>query len=242
MLFALCSVTPLVTQRDLYFMAGALELQASIVARAWGLEAPAVMVCASPDSLRSFCQPIICTDKDEADTNFDAYHQPDKFHGTLSRVFAPRATGIFTGDTSTSELVSHELFEALVDPLCDLYTHMPGRAANVDTALEASDMLQNTYVVTHMGTDVQCANFLYRAAFDDSLADPERASAFMAAGGKFDHLGTLTRAGQIGPEGYAVLRDGSRRWLESFTGPMGANPNAGAAHPAARTGRRLLAA
>jgi len=151
------------------------------------------------------------------------------------------ATGIFEGSASLSESISHEVIEALVDPLCDLWTHMPGRPAGVLVAYEACDPVEDSYTVGYMDRDVQVSNFVYPSFFDDKLVDPQLAAKFMAAGGKFDHLGKLTRAGQIGPEGYAVFKDGSATWLENDAGRMGASPRPGASHPAARTNRRLSA-
>lgn len=243
MLFALCTTTPLVTQRDLYFVARALEPVAGEFADAWGLVRPAIVVCASPDSLRRECQPVICTEKDELDTGFEAYHRKDAFHGTLSRAFVLNATGMFTGGNSISERISHEVLEALGDPYCDLWTHMPGRLSSHMTPIEVCDPLQDVVVVHDDGNKVEIANYVHRSFYDDRLSDPEAAASFLASGGKFDRLGTLSFAGQIGPEGYAVFKDTTTgaKWMETSAGRVGGSTKPGAAHPAARTMRRLAA-
>lgn len=240
-LFALCTSTPIVTQRDLYYIARALEPIAREFAATWGLEAPAIETCSSPESLPSFCQPVICTDKDDANTGFLAYHMPDRGHGTLSRAFVPNATGIFEGVASVAESISHEVFEAMVDPRCDLYTHCPGRAANVVTAYECCDAVQDSFAVEFDTKSMQISNYLTPFWFRDDLADADAARRFIEAGGKFDRLGTLTHAGQIGPDGYAVFKNDTDKWLENSSGPIAGSSKPGASHPAARTVRRLAA-
>jgi hypothetical protein len=233
LLFALISETTLVKPSDLYRLSKPLEQSGQHCAIDWDRAPPAVVVCESRIGLPQFCQPIVFID-DDTDPGLLAVHYWNPILlAPAARVYVNRASGLVSGQFSVSEAASHEIVEALIDPRCDLWTDCPGRVG-VDIALEVGDPVQDAYLVD----GVAVSNYVTPAYFDTRLADALVASSFIAQGGKFDRLGTLPRAGTIGPEGYAVFRDATHRWLEDAGGPEIAQAKPGAAHFMARTVRR----
>lgn len=235
LLFALIAETTLVTPADLYKLSKALEQNAQHCAADWQREAPAVVVCQSRTALPTFCQPIVFID-DDTDPGLLAVHYWNPILlAPAARVWVNRASGLVSGPYSVSEGASHEIVEALIDPRCDLWTDCPGRVG-VDIALEVGDPVQDAYLID----GVAVTNYVTPAYFDTRLADPATAASFLEQGGRFDRLGTLARAGTIGPEGYAVFRDATHRWIEDASGPAASKPKPGAGHFMARTVRRQI--
>lgn len=239
MIFCFITETKLVSPSDLYRVKQAIEPCAVACARAWALDPNiAIDVFADRKTMPRGPDffPVVFLGDDSEDPGTLAVH----FAGG-ARVYVGRSSGLLAGPESVSEAASHEVNEALVDPFCDLYTHCPGRPAGVETPLESVDALQDSYVLRVGNDDVQVANFLHREWFADKYADADEARRFLDAGGKFDHMGRLSRAGEIGPEGYLMLRQGDRRWLENAAGGMASRTKPGATHPMSRTERRLAA-
>jgi hypothetical protein len=234
-LFALISESTLVSPADLYRLTKPLERNAQECAADWNMAAPAIVVCEARVGLPAFCQPIVFID-DETDPGALAVHYFDAIRlAPAARVYVNRATGLVSGPYSVSEGASHEIVEALVDPRCDLWTDCPGRPG-VEIALEVADPVQDHYEIN----GVTVANYVTPAYFDTRLAAPDVAADFNSWGGRFDRLGTLARAGSIGPEGYAIFRDATHRWTEDIGGARGASPKPGAEHGWARTVRRQM--
>jgi hypothetical protein len=235
LLFALISETTLVTPAELYRLAKPLEQNGQHCAADWNMAAPAVVVCEARIGLPTFCQPIVFID-DDTDPGALAVHYWDPIRlAPAARVWVNRASGLTGGAWSVSEAAGHEVVEALIDPRCDLWTDCPGRIG-VDIALEVGDPVQDAYLVD----GVAVANYVTPAYFDTRLGDPDVAASFRQQGGKFDRIGTLERAGTIGPEGYAIFRDATHRWTEDVGGPRVASTKPGATHFMARTIRRQL--
>ena len=243
--FALSSETPDVTTSDLYRLAGALEINGKHCAQAWSKQPAAIDVIEHRRRLPPGVHPIVFVDGSDTEGSGLAYHYYDPLRpGPAARVFCGKATGFNTGHSSVAELASHELVEAMVDPMVNLWVDHPdpARDEGVEMALEIADMVQTQYLVEARGDKWQMANFVTPDYFRQWLArDYARLQAFFAAGGKLDWSGELTRPGEIGPGGYAILRErkesgGWRTWPENWRGaraPM--DPAKGKAHVLARS-------
>jgi len=163
------------------------------------------------------------------------YWDPTRAGGgaPAGRVYVDRNSGLRTGSYSVSESASHEL-EALNNPRLKVWRKHPDaerRAAGHECAQEDSDATQDTYQITLpdpvTGRLISwpVANFVLPAWFepDDGTGRP------------VDYAGRLERPGQIGPEGYAVMRGpraggGLEYWLEGPSGErFGALPSEGRA-------------
>lgn len=230
-LFALITESKLVSPAELFLMREALEANAADCAKAWGLDAPAVDVLPAQSTLPEFCQPVVFTDED-SDPEALAYHYW-QVNRPAARVLCTKASGVFTGDWSMSELASHEILEALVDPECNQWRLVPTRSG-VFQALEVCDPVQDSYDIqpTKDGDPVvTVSNFVIRSYFGSELMPP------------FDHLGTLVRPFEIGTDGYALFEQNGNTWTENDNGPFAySSEKPGALHPWSRTMRRLARA
>lgn len=233
--FCFISATRLVEPSDLYVLARRIEINAAHCASVWGFDPPAIEVFADERKLPDGCVPVVFYESVKDGNGALADHDWSvQRHMPAARVMVGAASGLLDGDYSVSESASHEVLEACVDPACDLWLPLPGRHG-VEVAKEACDTVQDDYRIN----EARCANFVTPDYFRESLASPEAAAAFLAAGGKFDWLGTLKRAGDVGPEGYLLLRQGERTWTEAAGGAMAARKRPGAMDPWARTERRI---
>jgi hypothetical protein len=228
LLFVLISATPLVRTADLYGMARAIEVGAKNCADAWQLAPPAVDVCADATSLPDGCCPVVFVD-DNSDPGALAVHFVSDRFQPAARVYMNNASGVNTGDWSASEGASHEVLEALCDPLCDAWHTHPTRPG-IEVALEVSDPVQGFYFVEAAGQRWRVSNFVLPAWFEHH---PD--------GGFFDWMSELHEAGEVGANGYVILRDKTgATWTEDAFGARSmAAKKPGAAHPWARSSRRL---
>lgn len=245
--FALATVSKLITRAELYELSAPLEANARHCAKAWGKEPPAIVVVDKPEEMPRGCCPVIFLDDTTEDAGALAVHYVDPARFLpAARVYCDRSSGLRHGRYSICEAAAHEVTEALCDPYVNLWADMPGRDG-VQVAIEVADPVQTHYTIHYAGHDWPVANFVTPAWFDSRLWDTAARAAFLDGGGRFDHSGELHSPGQIGPEGYAVLRQrddsGWRTWSEAR--PMEHHPVAHAAvraeavkHPWARTRRR----
>jgi hypothetical protein len=230
---ALFDKAGLLTTRDLLVMARALDLNAQHRAAAWGFEPPVFVVRRDERQLQADEMALVFVTGEEGDPGALAVHFWDPFRGEpAGRVYVDRASGLNFGRYSVCESASHEL-EALNNPKLwqwRLHPDPQRAAAGVEIALEDSDPTQDTYEVVspdEWGRPVawRVANFVLPAWFQPPTGEPRR----------FDYAGRLSRPGEIGPEGYAVMRGpraggGREIWLEDNTGSrLGAMPATGRA-------------
>lgn len=248
--FCLLSATPLVTASDLFALAPALELNARHCAEAWGLAAPTVDVV---DVLPERCQPVLFVDSDKDPRDFNAVHYWDALRrAPAARVYCDRTSGINFGRYSICEAAAHEIVEMLVNPDLTLWSDHPDpQREGVEVARESADPTQAHYPIEHGGQKWRVANFVHPQWFSRRLYEDEAARAkYRAAGGKFDHVGELSLPGEVGQDGYVVLRqrtdDKWRHWSESRVieagGALAAARKEALRHPWSRTGRLLGAA
>lgn len=241
LLFALISETALVKESDLYIIARGVELGARDCALAWDKEPPAIDVFHARRALPDGCCPIVFLDDDSDPLALaDHYWDPVRLL-PAGRVWAPRALGLTLGSISLAVLTSHEVLEANVDPDCGQWVPCPGRRLGIKIAREVCDPVQSEYIVDTPNGPVSVANFVTPSYFDSRLADIGAANSYRADGGRFDFKGELTAAGQIGPDGYAILMDETHVWDEGPYGPFNAREHrADRAHRWARTERRHI--
>jgi len=205
--FCLVTVTQLVSKVALNGLARALEANGKHCADVWGLNAPAFDAIDAERGLPSWGSAMLFLDGSEANPEALAQHWFDKVRGMpASRVFCDRSSGLNKGRYSIDEASSHEGVESLCNPRLDLWTDMPGRIG-VQVPIEVGDPVQTHYVIRINNRDWRMANFVTPDWFRSDLADPRAAAEFLLAGGRFDYLGELSYAGEIGPEGYVVLRE-----------------------------------
>jgi hypothetical protein len=233
--FALCDPERLFRPGDLWAMAQALELNAAHCADAWGLARPAVKLIDDASYLPTFanCHPVVLVGEGQpSKPGALAHHGWDWVRNvTTSRVYVHRSSGLRTGRYSVCEAAAHEVTEALVDPLVNQWRRHP-QEPGVEVALEIADPVQDTYDVEvewrGRNSTWPVANFVLPAWFDATASGP------------YDHKGTLKEPGQLGPEGYAILRDRNGRTFPVWgaRGIPGAERSAALQHPAARTRRR----
>ena len=243
--FALISETPDVTPADLYRLAGALEVNGAQCAAAWGKARPAIDVIRHKRNLPRGVHPIVFVDGSDTHGSGLAFHYYDPLRpGPAARVFCGKATGFNAGESSVAELASHELVEAMTDPMVNLWLDHPdpSRVAGVEMALEVADMVQTHYLVGARGDKWQMSNFVTPSYFRQDLAEnPQRLTAFFEAGGKLDWSGELSKPGEIGPRGYAILRQprpsgGWDSWPENAGGKrVTFRPDQGKSHELSRT-------
>lgn len=234
LLFALVSETKAVRPRDLYWVAKGAQVNAAHCAEGWSKEPPVVTVFDSHEKLPRGvrCQPIVVVDE-SSDPGILAEHYVDAWWGPVARAYAANASGVLTGDESLSEAICHEVCEALVDPLVNLWD-------DDGYALEVCDATQTTYPVRVWGwkgmTEVPVANFVTMAWFDRSLEDIRTRNTFLAGGGRFDYTSELPGPFAIGPYGYAIWR--GPHGVETLWGArrsLSARRRAAVAHPWSRT-------
>lgn len=147
-----------------------------------------------------------------------------------ARVFVDASSGLNTGRESAFESASHE-GELLVNPyLLNWWSGVPGREHG-QVAAEICDPVQTSYNASTLdptGRPWQLANFVHPAWA--GLENPPGVSCY-------DHSGELSRPGQIGPEGYAVVR--SDNWeISNVYGAKSLQRFAAAGGPEMRAGSR----
>jgi hypothetical protein len=208
-LFALVAETKLVSASDLRRLAVALEAHGRDVARAFGFTAATCEVADDRDKLPPWAHPIVFVD-DEQDPGALAVHYWDPVRsGPAARVYVGRGSGMAAGSQSIVESASHESGEARANARTNLWAPHPDpfrRAEGVELAFENCDPCQDTYAITIGGTVWNVANFVYPQWFDGRFNDDAVRQRYLAAGGRFDHAGRLTRPGQIAPTGYVICR------------------------------------
>jgi hypothetical protein len=138
------------------------------------------------------------------------YHATDARGKAYGRAFRDDAISLTVGPQALSVILSHEADEMVGDRGANVWADRPDGVT--EEALELCDRVEDTtYTVTNDdGSQVECSNFLTRAAFDPGSPGP------------YDFLGVLTGQMDKTPGGYVILRQ---------TGPMGA-PSANGAGPA----------
>lgn len=235
--FVLVTETPLVRTGELFMLARALERNAGDCCAFWHVPMPGVDVIDDRTKLPPNCHPIVFVD-DDGDPGTLAVHYPD----ITARVYVGRASGFNSGRYSVSEAAAHEVLEALIDPRCDRWTRHPKAErgnAGIEVAVEVCDPVQDTYMLDVDGTSWEVANFVTPRWFGLPAVPDQR----------LDRNGELLFPGDVGPEGYAILRapavdgPGFVTWFESRVGPqLGAHRKAAAQHPWSRTRKRGIAA
>lgn len=235
MLFALITETRLVTASELYRMAAALEINAAHCSKAYQLDEPVGIVVVDRESeLPAGCYPVVMVGEG-GDSATLADHWFDPLRAIpAARVLVQNTSGLNAGTNSICEATSHEIVEALCNPRLSTWSQHPTRAG-VEVAREVADPCQDDYVARVNGTDWHVANFVTPAWFAPTGAVD------------FDWCKRLRAPGEIGPDGYAVMRErradgGWRQWSEGRNGPIGQNSRelARKQHHASRT-QRLLA-
>lgn len=236
--FALIRETPLVTEKDLFWLARVLEQQAREFCLDWHLPEAAIDVIDARTHLPDFCQPVVFVD-DDSDPDALAIHYVDYPRlQPAARVYVPRASGFNSGPQAVTAAASHEVLEALADPWCDKWRAHPDPArSGVLIALEVADPVQDEYAMAGHEGDWLVSNYVTPSYFDESLWDDENRKRFLAAGGKFDRLGELFLPGRRLPGGYQILSDGMGVVWQEFGDEAVSKP--GADHAWARTVRRL---
>lgn len=249
--FALIDLTGKYGPADLYLLKEPLELLGRDCAQAWGVERPAVDAIDSLANLPKWMCPLVFVDDDNPGTLAEHWWDPIR-RLPAARVYTRHDSGLMSGRHSACEAAGHEVAEAMCNAdLGNWRTHPDSSRSEVlQVPLEVADATQDTYGVTlRDGTEVQVANFLWPAWFDRSLSeDPVRLREYLDGGGKLDQAGRLKAPGQLGPEGYTIVRRprddgfGWTRWAE--WGPTAAaavheRANAATKHPLSRS-RRLL--
>lgn len=226
MIYALVSLTDRAPAHQLYWLAKALEINARHCAEAWEKVAPAVVVADREAGLPAGAIPVLFVDE-SADPGTLAVHYFDPLKSApAARVYCMAGSGFNTGTNSVCEAASHEVLEALIDPRVNLWLDHPEPAREgVQMALEVCDPVQDHYEIEVPGSSVKwrVSNFVTPYYFvREFITHPE----WMEKGLKYDFLGTLSRPGSIGPDGYAVLRrrDGSKwtTWAEDSFGSRAA--------------------
>lgn len=180
---------------DLFGMASALEQSARHCADAWGIAPPTVELWMDRKPLPRGFWPLYFVDEtsDSADTLAVHYVSAGRPTG---RVYVGNASGLIEGRNSVCEAASHEVVEMLVNPRIDKWVNAPGRPG-WQVALEVADPVQDHYEVEVDGIAWKVANFVKPAWFDTRST----------SGMSMDRLGTVLDPGQIGTEGYLILRN-----------------------------------
>jgi hypothetical protein len=218
---ALFDKAGLLTTRDLLVMSRALDINGQHRAASWGFDAPVFVVRRDESRLQDGEMALVFVTDEEGDPGALAVHYWDGTRGEpAGRVYVDRASGLSTGRYSVCESVSHEV-EALNNPRLNQWRLHPDAAraaAGHELALEDSDPTQDTYEVVapdEYGRPIKwpVANFVLPAWFEADDGSARRV----------DFAGRLSRPGEIGPEGYAVVRGpraggGREVWLEDGSG------------------------
>lgn len=191
--FVLIDESAGVTGGDTFAMAAALEINARHLASAWDIEPVAVDVWSERKPLPPDHWPIYFVDETTENPGALAVHYVDGGR-PVGRVYVGRSSGLASGRRSLEELASHELLEMRLNPYLRNWRPMPFRPG-MQVAFEDADPVQDHYIVEHGGVSWRVANFITPAWFDEGAEGP------------YDHLGTLSRPGEVGPEGYVILAD-----------------------------------
>jgi hypothetical protein len=208
MQIVLVTETSNVSVSDLYRLAPVLERNGRHCATAWDVTVPAVDVILRREALPKGAHPIIFMDASGDPTELAAHYWDVFRQGPAARVFTEYASGFNWGDNSVVEAASHELVEMLIDPQVNRWADHPDpEFPGVQVAVEIADPVQTHYLLEQGGTRWQVANFVTPFWFHAGLAqEPMRLEAFRAGGGRVDWAGELTHPGEIGPKGYAIVR------------------------------------
>jgi hypothetical protein len=237
--FVLVRETNLVTEPDLYRLGRALEVNARHCAEAWGIQAPTIDVVNDADKVpHSVYHPIRFRSHTDDDPGAGAVHYFDPIRGgPAAIVYVDRASGFNSGRSSVAEFASHEVVEALINPRVNLWLPHPSPLKlGVQVAREVGDPTQATYDVHQKSTSWKMTSFVTPAWFDAANHDPEMKRRVMAgggfAGGGFDYARELDGPGDVGPEGYVILRERrGDRWHVYFEDSSGTIFGAAPAKP-----------
>lgn len=203
--FALINASKLIGPGDLAHLAPALEHCARECAIEFGKEPPAVITIDVEAELPDSCVPVIYEDS-SSDQQMLAVHWYDVVRELPAcSVFVDAGSGFNVGRNSACEGGSHEINETVADVTADIWVPHPTRPG-VWVAYENCDPTQASYIEHAHGSDWQVSNFVTRAWFDPQYADEAAREAFLASGGRFDRIGQFSQPGEVGPEGYLVLR------------------------------------
>lgn len=226
MIFAAITQTKFIAPHELYPLCEAIEAAAAPCCDAYGLERIAVVIHDDPAAVPKDVQPMVFV-ADDTDPGAVAAHFP----GGYSRVHVDRTSALIVGDDSAFNGACHEADEARVDVNCDQWVPHPTRPG-VEVALEVSDPVQDSFEITIKGVTYSAANFVLPSWWKSDGTEP------------FDHAGRLSAPGQVGPNGYLVLRNPTtgETWLEGADGQpyqMSATKALKLSHPMSRTNRRM---
>lgn len=172
-------------------------------AKAWGKTPPAIFVADKSIDLPPYAHPVVFMDKD-GDPGVLADHYYDWGRpGPAARVYVDDASELNSGPYSVSEAASHEIVEALIDPQINLWVDHPRLdMKGYQMALEIADMVQDTYQIDVPGIGLWLvSNFVYPDYFK-TMGLYHHSEELTA----LDHLGTIRVPGEIGPDGYAIIR------------------------------------
>jgi len=241
MRFALISASPSVTGSDLMRMAEPMEASMGHVWEAWKGYMPSWSSGSRPSvmpwddtplptweggNVDYLCPVYFTDDLSNSNTLAVHYNQGDR---PAARVYVQAASGLNTGATSVFESLCHEGAEMMADPWANMWSPLPGRPG-VSVADENADPVQDWYAVTVRGTTWRAANFVTPAWFG-------------RCPGPVDHKGTLQTPGQVGPEGYLIVRNDATGAVSYEFGPrrdgFSSRQMNALAHPLSRTGRRF---
>lgn len=212
--FVLVTETGDVTIPELYKLAAALERDGKRCADAWNRQPPTVDVVDKLTKVSGLYHPIRFFSGRDEDAGALGYHYWDPIRkGPAAVVHVDRCSGFNTGTYSVAEVASHEVNEANVNPDLTLWLpHPDPTRLGVEVAGEVGDPTQATYDLDHNGTRWKMTSFILPSWFNGGSP----------AGTKYDHAGRLQYPGQIGPEGYAILRElRDGRWHIWYEGPSG---------------------
>lgn len=225
MIFCLITETRLVSASELYRLKPALEANARDFDRAYmNYEGTRVVVIDKDALLPEGCYPIVFVD-DGTKPGILGEHWFDPKRGIpAARVLVENTSGLNTGRHSASETASHELLEARANPKLGTWFRHPSRPL-VEVPHEPCDPTQDHYVVRVGNTDWNVSNFItthwYRT---DLVGRPQEIEAIERDFGfGLDWCKRLRTPGEIGTEGYSVMREVARprqRWLEDMVGPL----------------------
>jgi hypothetical protein len=239
--FVLIRETSLVSEPDLYRLARALEINAQHCAEAWGVLPPTIDVIDDLTKVPGLYHPIRFRSHTDEDPGAGAVHYWDPIRrGPAAIVYVDRASGFNAGRSSVAEFASHEVVEALINPRVNLWLPHPSPLKpGVQVAREVGDPTQATYDVVIKGTKWRMTSFVTPGWFDAANHDPELQRRIMAGRG-FDYAHELQGPGEVGPEGYVILREGGVIYFEDSSGqrfgaaPLKAGHEARALSPSSR--------
>jgi hypothetical protein len=210
---------------DVAFWAEGCNLQAREIAAAHGLEYTPVVFLSGADDLPADARVLTINDSiDVAGALGDHYVNGGAILADVKHVGA-----------QTSTVISHEIGETLVDPLCNRWAPYD---ADHEQAVEVCDRTEgDSYAVmaTVAGETrpVRVSNYLFPRAFgEDSTPGP------------FDRMGLIKSTTHIRPGGYVIVRDittgkTGNIFARVATAAGGATVAAKRANPRSRLARRL---